>query len=115
MRNNYSSVVVWEEQVGYSRAVKVGNIIKVSGTTATEGSSIIGDGDMYKQAAFILQKIIRVLNEAGASAKYIVRTRKFVTDISAWQPDAKAHHEVFKNIKPVTTIVQVAALIDKNF
>ena len=106
-----SSGTKWEETVGYSRAVRVGNIVEVSGTTAVDGEKIIGEGDVYAQAKFIFIKIENALNEAGTSIDNVVRTRMFVTDISRWEDAGKAHGEVFKNIKPVSSMVEVKSLI----
>jgi enamine deaminase RidA (YjgF/YER057c/UK114 family) len=106
-----SSGTKWEETVGYSRAVRVGNIIEVSGTTAVDGEKLIGDGDVYSQAKYIFKKIEKALNDAGANMENVVRTRMFVTDISRWEEAGKAHGEVFKNIKPASTMVEVKSLI----
>ena len=111
-RTNYSSGAKWEDIVGYSRAVKVGNVIEVTGTVAVdEHNQLIGEGDAYLQTKFILQKIEAVLLQAGATLKDVVRTRMFVTDISQWEAYGKAHGEVFKDIKPCTTMVEVSRLI----
>ncbi|MFI5220025.1 MAG: RidA family protein [Bacteroidia bacterium] len=112
-RKNISSGTKWEEIVGYSRAVRVGNVIEVAGTTAVEGEKVIGENDAYAQTKFILQKIEKALKEADASLKDVVRTRMYVTDISKWEQVGKAHGEVFKNIKPVATMVEVSRLIDE--
>ena len=109
----FSSGTPWENLVGYSRAVRVGNVIEVSGTTAVDGEIIIGKGDVHAQAVFIFQKIEKVLTEAGSSLKDVVRTRIFVTDISQWEEIGKAHAQFFKNIKPATSMVEVSRLIDK--
>ena len=109
----FSSGAKWEDLVGYSRAVKVGNVIEVSGTIAVDGEIIIGKGDVYSQAVFIFQKIEKVLIEAGSSLKDVVRTRMFVTDISKWEEIGKAHALFFKDIKPATTMIEVNQLIDK--
>src|SRR5574338_1182064 len=106
-----SSGVKWEELVGYSRAVRVGNIVEVSGTVAGDGDNIIGGSDAYEQAKFILSKIEKTLHEAGASMEDVIRTRMFVTDISLWNEIGKAHGEFFRDIKPVTTMVEVSSLI----
>lgn len=111
-RINISSVAVWESLVGYSRAVRIGNTIEVSGTTAVDGDQIIGKGDLYAQARFILQKIEKTLIEAGASMTDVIRTRMYVTDISKWEEAGKAHSEFFANIKPATSMVEVSRLID---
>ncbi len=111
MRKNFSSGAVWEDIVGYSRAVQVGNIIEIAGTTAIENDEIIGLGDAYQQTKFIIQKIEKVLNEAGASLTDVVRTRIFVVDIGQWEKIGKAHGEFFNEIKPASTMVEVSALI----
>ena len=115
-RTNYSSGAKWEDIVGYSRAVKVGNIIEVTGTVAVDDNSdLVGGNNAYEQTKFIIQKIERVLQNAGASLKDIVRTRMFVTDISRWQEYGKAHSEFFKDIKPCNTMVEVSALIEPDY
>jgi enamine deaminase RidA (YjgF/YER057c/UK114 family) len=106
-----SSGAKWEDIVGYSRAVKVGNVVEISGTTAVDGAEIIGKGDVYAQAVFIFQKIEKVLQEAGSSMKDVIRTRMYVTDISKWEDAGKAHALFFKEIKPATTMVEVSKLI----
>lgn len=111
-RINISSGAKWENIVGYSRAVRIGNIVEVSGTAPVDGDKIFGAGNAYAQTKFCLQKIEKALIEAGASLKDVVRTRMFVTDISLWEEYGKAHGEFFKEIKPVTTMVEVKALID---
>jgi len=111
-RINYSSGAKWEDIVGYSRAVKIGNIIEVTGTVAAgDDSKLVGGDNAYEQTKFILQKIEKVLKKAGASLKDVVRTRMFVTDISRWEEYGRAHGEFFKEIKPCTTMVEVSALI----
>lgn len=110
-RIKISSGVKWEEIVGYSRAVRAGNIVEVSGTVAVDGDNIIGGSDAYEQAKFILNKIEKSLIEAGASLGDVIRTRMFVTDISLWNEVGKAHGEFFRDIKPVTTMVEVSSLI----
>ncbi len=111
-RINISSGSPWEDIVGYSRAVKIGNIIEVAGTTSMDGDILIGEGSVYEQTKYILQKIEKALEQAGASLQDVVRTRVFVTDISKWQEAGKAHGEVFHTIKPVSTMVEVSALIN---
>ncbi|HEY9341527.1 MAG TPA: RidA family protein [Hanamia sp.] len=108
----FSSGAKWEDIVGYSRAVKAGNVIEISGTTAVDGVEIIGKGDVYAQAVFIFQKIEKVLQEAGSSMKDVIRTRMYVTDISKWEDAGKAHALFFKEIKPATTMVEVSKLIN---
>jgi len=111
-RINYSSGAKWEDIVGYSRAVKVGNIIEVTGTVAVnDNSELVGGNNAYEQTKFIIQKIEKVLVNAGASLNDVVRTRMFVTDISRWEEYGKAHGEFFKDIKPCTTMVEVSKLI----
>jgi len=110
-RINISSGAKWEDIVGYSRAVKIGNIIEIAGTTSVEDGKVIGVNDAYLQTKVILQKIERALIETGASLKDVVRTRMFVTDISKWEEVGRAHGEFFRNIKPVTSMVEVKALI----
>jgi len=112
-RINYSSGSKWEDIVGYSRAVKIGNIIEVTGTVASgEDGNVVGKDDAYEQTKFIYQKIENVLQRAGAAMKDVVRVRMFVTDISRWQDYGRAHSEFFKNIKPCNTMVEVRALIE---
>ncbi len=112
-RTNYSSGAKWEDIVGYSRAVKVGNIIEITGTVAVdENNSLVGKDNAYEQARFIISKIEKILLLAGSSLKDVVRTRMFVTDISRWEEYGKAHGEFFKEIKPCTSMIQVSALIE---
>lgn len=102
----------WEESVGYSRAIRVGQFIEIAGTTSVLDGKIVGLNDPYQQTKFILQKIEKTLNKLSASLENVVRTRIYVTDISKWKDIGKAHSEVFKSIKPVTTMVEVKSLID---
>jgi enamine deaminase RidA (YjgF/YER057c/UK114 family) len=110
-RQNISSGAPWEEQVGYSRAVRIGNLIEVSGTTAVENGQIVGLNDAYEQAKCIFRIIGKALEEAGAGFENVIRSRIYVTDISRWEEVGRAHAEVFGHIRPATTMVQVAALI----
>lgn len=115
-RINYASGAKWEQIVGYSRAVKVGNTVEVTGTVAVdENNVLVGKDDAYQQTKFILQKIEKVLQRAGASIKDVVRTRMFVTDIKRWEEFGKAHGEVFIDVKPCTTMVEVSALISPEY
>jgi len=115
-RTNYSSGSKWEDIVGYSRAVKVGNVIEVTGTVASgEDGKVVGNNDAYAQTKYIYQKIEAVLKRAGATMKDVVRVRMFVTDISRWQEYGKAHSEYFKDIKPCNTMVEVKALIEPEY
>jgi enamine deaminase RidA (YjgF/YER057c/UK114 family) len=115
-RTNYSSGAKWEDIVGYSRAVKIGNIVEVTGTVAVDdNSNLVGGNDAYEQTKFIIQKMEAVLLRAGASLKDVVRTRMFVTDISRWEEYGKAHGEFFKDIKPCTTMVEVSKLISPEY
>ncbi len=114
-RVNISSGSKWEKLVGYSRIVKVGNQVFVTGTTAVDDNgNIVGIGDVYKQTKFILSKIEKYLNEAGAKLSDIVRTRMFVVNITDWQEVGQAHNEFFSNIKPATTMVEVSSLIESD-
>jgi enamine deaminase RidA (YjgF/YER057c/UK114 family) len=111
-RINISSGTPWEDKVGYCRAVRIGNIIEVSGTTSVDGDSLIGKDDLYSQTKFIILKIEKALQNAGAELTDVVRTRMYVTNISKWEEAAKAHAEFFGTIKPATTLVEVSSLID---
>ena len=111
MRSNFASGALWEDQVGYSRAVRIGNLIEVSGTTAANGVEIVGKGDPYQQTIYVLKKIESVLIEAGAEMKDVIRTRMYVTDISQWEEVGRAHSEFFRQIKPATSMVEVSKLI----
>ncbi|MCR6641566.1 MAG: RidA family protein [Sporocytophaga sp.] len=101
----------WEDIVGYSRAVKIGNIIEIAGTTAMDGDKVIGIGNAYEQAHFILSKIEKCLEHFGSSMKDVVRTRMYVTDISQWEEIGKAHGQFFIGINPAATMVEVNRLI----
>ena len=115
-RTNYSSGAKWEDVVGYSRAVKIGNVVAVTGTVAVdENNNLVGGNNAYEQTKFIIQKIELVLQKAGASLKDVVRTRMFVTDISRWEEYGRAHGEFFKNIRPCTTMVEVSKLISPEY
>jgi enamine deaminase RidA (YjgF/YER057c/UK114 family) len=110
-RQNFSTGAPWEAIIGYSRAVKMGNIIEVTGTVAADENGPVAVGDVYQQTKFIIEKIEKVLQQAGANLSDVVRTRLFVTDISQWEAIGRAHGEFFKDIRPCTTMVEISALI----
>ncbi len=110
-RQNISSGAIWEDTIGYSRAVRIGNIIEVAGTTATQGNDVVGKGSAYEQTKYILEKIETALAQAGGSLNDVIRTRIFITEMSQWEEVGRAHSEVFGSIKPATTMVEVTALI----
>jgi enamine deaminase RidA (YjgF/YER057c/UK114 family) len=112
MRQKISSGSPWEDIVGYSRAIKIGNTIEVAGTTAMDGDLLVGKDDVYAQTVFIFQKIELALKQLGSSLQDVVRTRMFVTNIETWQLVGEAHGSFFKTIKPVATMVEVSRLIN---
>jgi enamine deaminase RidA (YjgF/YER057c/UK114 family) len=111
-RTLISSGTIWERKYGYSRAVRVGNQIFVAGTTAVDDTgAVIGAGSPFDQARFIFQKIERALIQAGSSLQDVVRVRTFITDISRWEDVARAQGDVFGDIRPAATLVQISALV----
>ncbi|MCY1081501.1 RidA family protein [Archangium lansingense] len=112
-RNTYSTGTAWEPRVGYSRAVRVGPYISVSGTTATDASGqVVGEGDVYAQTAQALRNIQAALEALGGRMEHVIRTRMYVMDISLWGDVGRAHGEVFGTIRPATSMVEVSRLID---
>ncbi|MBJ6109828.1 RidA family protein [Hymenobacter sp. BT523] len=111
MRQLISSGAPWEPLVGYSRAVRVGNVVEVAGTTAQDGDAVTGGPDVYAQTKRALEKIGEALAAAGASFADVVRTRIFLTDISQWEAAGRAHGEVFGEIRPASSMLEVKALI----
>ena len=114
-RINIKSGTIWEDKIGYSRAVRIGNLIEISGTAAIDGDRIIASGDPYQQTKFIIQKIEKAIVEAGGKMQDVIRTRIYVADINHWEDIGKAHGEFFKDIKPATSMIEVKSLIDPNF
>ena len=111
-RKNFSTGSEWEDKVGYSRAVRMGSIVEVSGTTSHKDGEVVGIGDAYAQTKRIFEIIQKALEDAGAGLKDVVRTRIYVTNIDDWESVGRAHAEVFKDIKPVTTMVEISKLIN---
>lgn len=111
-RQNVSNDTKWEAVIGYSRAVRVGPSVQVAGTTAIgPNGEIVGKGDVYQQAKYALEKVVTALAEAGARPEHVVRTRIYLTDVMKWEEAGRAHREVFGEIRPANTILQVAALV----
>lgn len=111
-RTNFTTNSKWEPIVGYSRAVKIGNLIEVSGTTSFRDGTVIHSGDAYRQTLEIILIAQQVLEAAGASLADVIRTRMYVTDIAKWKEVGKAHGQAFAEINPATTMVEVSGLVD---
>ena len=113
-RSIYSSGTPWESIAGYSRAVRVGNIIEVAGTTAVDAEGqVVGAGDIGEQTDYIFNRIRNALNDAGSKMSDVIRTRMYLTDINDWETVARVHGDIFSDIKPVSTLVEVSGLIDE--
>ncbi len=112
MRRSIGTGSPWEGVVGYSRAVRVGDVVHVAGTTAVHDGQVVAPGDAYRQARTALEIVVAALSECGASPADVVRTRLYVTDIRDWEAVGRAHGEVFAEVRPASTMVQVGALID---
>lgn len=114
-RQIHTTGTKWEDSIGYCRALKIGELIEVSGTVASDEGKLVGKGDPYKQAQFILQKIEKAIKALGGEMKDVVRTRIYVKDIKHWDKIGKAHAEYFRNVKPATTMVEVSQMINPGF
>ena len=114
-RKNFSSGAKWEDIIGYSRAVQMGNTLEISGTVALDESGVVEKNDFYKQAHFIFQKIEKILGQAGFTLTDVVRTRMYVTDITHWEEVGRAHGDFFRNIKPATSMIQVSGFIEPEY
>jgi enamine deaminase RidA (YjgF/YER057c/UK114 family) len=114
-RQNITTGAPWEQKVGYSRAVRIGNTIEVSGTVAITDGKVVGKRDPYEQTKRIIQIIGEVLLQTGAGLEDVIRTRIYVIDITTWAEVGRAHGEAFKNIMPATSMVEVSKLIDPDF
>jgi enamine deaminase RidA (YjgF/YER057c/UK114 family) len=115
-RQRYSSGTKWEKLAGYSRAIRIGNVIQVSGTTATdENDDLVGAGDPYEQTIYIIRKIEKVLNALGASLEDVTRTRIYIADKNMWEPISRAHGEIFESIRPANTLIEVSGIIGDGY
>ena len=114
-RKNIAAGGKWDDIIGYSRAVIVGNTMEISGTVAADENGVVGKGDFYAQTKFVIEKLEKVLQQGGFTLADVVRTRIFMTDIAQWEQVAKAHGEFFKTIKPVTTMVGGSTFIGPDY
>jgi enamine deaminase RidA (YjgF/YER057c/UK114 family) len=115
-RQNISSGTTWESLAGYSRAVRIGNVVAVSGTTASdENTQPVGVGDPYEQTIYTLRKIERALKQAGVSLEDVIRTRVYIVNLDQWESVARAHGEIFGDIRPANTLIVVKALIGPEY
>jgi enamine deaminase RidA (YjgF/YER057c/UK114 family) len=115
-RQRYSSGTKWESLAGYSRAIRTGNSIQVSGTTATdENDNLVGANDPYEQTVYIIRKIERALNALGANLEDVTRTRIFIVDKNMWEPVSRAHGEIFESIRPANTLIEVSGIIGDGY
>ncbi|MGE0772195.1 MAG: RidA family protein [Cyclobacteriaceae bacterium] len=114
-RKNISSGAKWENLVGYSRAVRIGNQMEISGTVAVNENGVVGKGSFYEQTRYIIEKIESILAKEGYSLHDVIRTRMFVTDITKWEEVGRAHGEFFREIKPATSMIEISALIDPDY
>lgn len=114
-RKNISSGAKWENLVGYSRAVRIGNQVEISGTVAVNENGVVGKGSFYEQTRYIIEKIESILAKEGYSLHDVIRTRMFVTDITKWEEVGRAHGEFFREIKPATSMIEISALIDPDY
>lgn len=112
MRVSYSSGASWEDKVGYRRAVRIGNVIEVSGTTAVRDGEVIGKGDVHQQSITCFEIIREAIESLGGKMEDVIRTRMYTTDIKQWELIGKAHHQFFKNINPASTLIEVSAFVD---
>lgn len=116
MRKNLFSGTKWEDQIGYSRAVKIGNTIEVSGTVSvTNSGEIVGENDAYLQTRFILMRIQNALESLGANIEDVIRTRVYLKNVNDWEKVGKAHQEFFNEIKPANSIISVAGMINEAY
>jgi enamine deaminase RidA (YjgF/YER057c/UK114 family) len=115
-RIRYNSGSPWEDKIGYSRAIRIGNLVEVSGTVASdENGKVVGEDDAYLQTKYILEKISTALLQVGASLEDVIRTRMFVTDLKRFEEYGKAHQEFFGDIKPASAIYEISGLVKKEF